>query len=313
VDPSEVHTRWLAAMRAGDFEAAWRQTDRLELPRRERERAGDFVWGSQHLLWNGTPFTDRRVLIRCNHGLGDTLQFVRFVPDVQATARSVTLWTQPALVSLLRLMPEFGEVRDGWTDRPPPEHDVEVEVMELAYALRRTAGDVSSTRRYLSREGIRAHSSFLRPRDLPGGPRVGLLWAASAWDASRSIPLRELEPLAQARDCRFYSLQQGRESLETRTAPFAIEPWSARTTEILDAAAAMLELDLIITVDSMAAHLAGALGRPVWLLLQHSADWRWGSAPERTPWYPTMRLFRQPAPGAWSAVIEKVASALDEW
>src|SRR4051812_16998555 len=148
---------WMRAMRRGHFAAAWAETDRVEMPRREQERRGQLVWQPHHLLWSGEPFDGRRVVIRCNHGLGDTLQFVRFVPRVQTVARAVTLMAQPALVDLLRAAPEFGEVRNGWSDEPLPAHDAEVEIMELAYAFRGTPETLSTTVPYLPIVRAAAH------------------------------------------------------------------------------------------------------------------------------------------------------------
>jgi hypothetical protein len=140
---------------------------------------------------------------------------------------------------------------------------------------------------------------------------VGLLWAASDWDKRRSIALDVLAPLARVAHVKFYSLQQGPQSEEWRGAPFPIEPLHRHSSDIPAAAAAMHKLDLVITVDSMAAHLAGAFGRPVWVLLRNEADWRWMVERRDSPWYPTMRLFRQPRAGDWAAVAEQVGVELD--
>jgi ADP-heptose:LPS heptosyltransferase len=126
------------------------------------------------------------------------------------------------------------------------------------------------------------------------------------------VQLAQLDSFRAIPGVKFFSLQQGDEAAEADAAPFPIEPLSARTAAVHDAAAAMLRLDLIITVDSMPAHLAGALGRPVWLLLQHSADWRWIDGRDDSPWYPTMRIFRQPSEGDWAGAIERMKRALEE-
>jgi hypothetical protein len=309
-DFEDIRLRWDAAMRRGDFEAAWRQTDRIEAPRRARQRDPGFVREPQHLTWNGEPFEDRDVLVRCEHGLGDTLQFIRYVPLLRQRARSVTVLVQPALLTLLDGSDEFGNIRDGWSDAPPPRHDVEIEVMELPYALRSMPQSVPATIPYLPVDAIRARAAQLPPIERDGALKVGLVWAASDWDRTRSIPLDALAPLGRVPGVRFYSLQQGEQAAAYADAPFAIEPYSTHTGEIAAAAAAMLELDLVITVDAMAAHLAGALGRPVWALLKHRADWRWMDAVPRSPWYPTMRLFRQVHEGDWSAVADAAAKAL---
>lgn len=307
---AEVATAWMAAMRRGDFAEAWRQTDRIELPRRARQGQAGFVREPQHLRWDGTPFEGRRVLVRCEHGLGDTLQFIRFVPQLAAIAREVHVMVQPALLELFAGAPQLGAVHNGWTQWwPPPPHEVEVEIMELAYALRVTAPTLPAPYPHL-RDRAAGKLPIELPRD--AGLRVGLLWAASDWDASRSIPLELLRPLLQLPDVRFFSLQQGDAGDDPRVTQLGIEPLSRHTADIVAAAAAVLELDLVITVDNMMAHLAGTLGRPTWVLLKHEADWRWMDGRADSPWYPSIRLFRQPRPGDWEAVVERAAAALAE-
>jgi hypothetical protein len=309
--PEEVAAAWMAAMRRGDWAEAWRETDRIELPRRERQARGGFVREPHHLCWDGTPFDGRSVLVRCEHGLGDTLQFARFVPGIARVAREVHLMVQPVLLPLLSGLPELGTVHNGWTEWwPAPAHDVEIEIMELAYALRATVDSVPPPCPHLA--------SFLAgklPEPLPrdGRLRVGLLWAASEWDPSRSIPPELLEPLLRVEGARFFSLQQGPAAGDPVAAKLGVEPLSRHTSELAAAAAAMLEMDLIVCVDNMAAHLAGTLGRPTWLLLKHEADWRWMDGRDDSPWYPGMRLFRQPSPDDWKGVVAAAALALREW
>lgn len=306
----DVGLRWDAAMRAGDFEAAWRQTDRIELVRRRDEAAGRLVHASHHLLWDGTPFDERRVLVRCNHGLGDTLQFARYIPLLRAVAHHVTVLVQPPLVGFLSTARVFGDVRDGWTDEPPPDHDVAIEVMELPYAFRSTIDGLPCSVPYIPLRGLRAGMTQLPGVGAKQALDVGLVWAASEWDPSRSLTVDALAPLASIPNVRFHALQQGPHAAQWRAAPLSIHPLNAHTTEIAACAAAMLKLDLVVTVDCMVAHLAGALGRPVWMLLQRHADWRWMDDRADSPWYPTMRLFRQSRAGSWDGVIAAVANAL---
>jgi hypothetical protein len=307
----DVHDTWMAAMRRGDFEAAWRQTDRIEIPRRRAEALGSFSWQPRHLLWNGSPVENREVLVRCNHGLGDTIQFVRYVPLLRQRAGSVTLFVQPPLLPLFAGVRAFGDVRNGWTPDTPP-HDVEIEIMELPYVFRSTIRTLPRRVPYIPLSPLRAAGNALPLLGPSDGLRVGLLWTASDWDPERSIPLSVLEPLGRIRGVGYVSLQQGDAAAEVRDAPFPIEPYSEHTAEITAVAAAIRKLDLVITVDSMLAHLAGALARPVWVLLQHEADWRWMTARSDSPWYPTMRLFRQPRGGDWTALAWSVARALAE-
>jgi hypothetical protein len=309
--PLDSYASWESAMRRGDFEAAWRETDRIEILRRTAQKCAGFVREANHLEWNGEPFEDRDVLVRCGHGLGDALQFVRYVPLIRRVAKSVTLLAPPVLLPLLRATPELGDVRDGWSF-DPPAHAVSVEVMELAYAFRSTVDTLPRDVPYLSVDGLRTQARGLPPIPRDGTLRVGLAWSASAWDDTRSIPLESLEPLAKIPRVSFYSLQQGSQAAAYSSAPFRIEPYSRHTQAIELAAAAMLDLDLIITIDSMVAHLAGALGRPVWVLLKSRADWRWFDDGEDSPWYPTMRLVRQRREGEWRGAAETVARMLRE-
>lgn len=280
----------MRAMRAGDWEAAWKQSDRL--PAR--------------LVWDGTPFAGKRVLVRCLHGLGDTLQFMRFVPLLAAQASHLDFLVQPPLVELLRGAPGLGEVSDAWTDHPPP-CDVEIEVMELAYALRCLMEAVPAPYPHLAAQ-VRGRRPVRLADD--GRPRVALMWSVSDWGTSRSVPLRALAPMLDVPGVAFYSMQQGRDAHDRDVERLGFVALSSRTEAIADAAAAMLEMDLVIAPDAMPVHLAGTLGRPTWVMLQHEADWRWMDGRGDTPWYPAARLFRQPSPGDWDGVARAIAKEL---
>lgn len=306
-ETDDVLTRWLGAMRRGDFAAAWRETDRIELPRRAAALRGDFAREANHLVWDGRAFEGQRVHVRCEHGLGDSIQFLRYLPRLREKAREVIVSIQPELLPLFRGMRGVDVLRNGWTTEPPPEHDVEIECMEFPYVFRDTLESLPRAVPYLPVEEIHAGAAAFDFSGMPGF-RVGLLWAASDWDATRNIPVTELRALTGVPGCKFFSLQQGRDPSEA--AGLGLHPLAERTRKILDAAAAMLGLDLIITVDGMAAHLAGALGRPVWVLLKADADWRWMEAGTESPWYPSARLFRQRESGDWTAVLREMAEEL---
>jgi hypothetical protein len=287
---------WTDAMRRGDFATAWSVCDEV-LARRLRERVPRHS-GPRHLqyVWDGRPLVGARVLVRCYHGLGDTLQFVRFLPRLRARAREVVLWAQPALLPLLatadgvdRLLP----LHDGV---PEADYDVELELMELPHALRIGAGDLPGPIPYL-------HVAPVARGPSPGVRNVGLTWRAGEWDADRSVPDALMARLADAPGVRWSSLQYG-----VSAPAFAADDLACR--DAATQARRMASLDLIVTVDTMTAHLAGALGLPVWLLLAEPADWRWMAAREDSPWYPTMRLFRQPSPGDWDGALTALLAAL---
>ena len=302
----DVARGWREAMLAGDWEAAWRQTDRVEGPRRAAQRAPGFVRDPAQLVWDGSSFAGRSVLVRCEHGLGDTLQFSRFLPALSRQARELQVMAQPHLVELLRGLPGAGEVKDGWCGPEAwPSCEVEVEVMELAYALRCAAPPPPYP--HLAGQLPQPHRVSIAD---DGRLRVALLWAASEWDTSRSLTLGALEQLLRVPDVAFYSLQQGPLADDPQLERLGICPLSPRTAAIADAAGAMMQVHLVISVDGMPAHLAATLGRPTWLMLKHDADWRWLEGRTDTPWYPTMRLFRQAQPGDWRGVTRDVAAAL---
>lgn len=286
---------WMRLMRRGDWTRAWQISDAALAA-----RAGSRDWNApRHLqaIWDGSPLAGRRVLVRCYHGLGDTIQFARFLPALRAIAGEVTSWVQPALIPLLRTMPGVGWLAPLHDGTPAIAHDVDIEIMELAHALRVTP------------ETLPVDVPYLHPRLAPErttGLAVGLVWAAGEFDLTRSVPLRLLEALAEVPGVRLHILQHG-PALAERPPGFGLH---AGREDMMGLASLMRGLDLVITVDSMPAHLAGALGVPVWLMLRHDADWRWMQDRDTSPWYPTMRLFRQPEPGAWAPVARRVLTCL---
>jgi hypothetical protein len=292
---------WMSAMLDGDFERAWRISDAVLDLRRGRSCAHlpyHLRW-----LWDGTPLAGRRVLLRCYHGLGDTLQFIRFMPRVANCARSVAVMAQPELLELLRSIGDHARFLP--LKATPPSCDLEIESMELPHALRLAPEDLPGPVPYLSvpRPMIAAAAGRLPPRRRL---RLGVVWAAGGWRPERSVPLAALAPLADL-PVELVSLQQGEPGAGCARW-FAARPNEGRS--IMETAALLHHLDLVVTVDTMMAHLAGALGRPVWVLLHHDADWRWMRHRADTLWYPTMRLFRQARPGDWASLIAQLAAAL---
>jgi hypothetical protein len=300
-DDATGASSWEWHMRQGDFAAAWEVCDRVL-----QARASVPCWHlPRHLqwVWRGDSLREKRVLIRCFHGLGDTVQFVRFAPLVRRIAAEVIVEAQPALLPLLETVDGIDRLVPLTDGRPDVEYDVEVEVMELPYVLRTSLAT-------LPRDVPYVHANECSPTTLarrnPGSFAVGLVWAAGDWDPRRSIPIELLEPLAKLDRVEIHALQRGP---QLEHWPHA---WGAvsGSDDIAAAAGVMRALDLVITVDSLPAHLAGALGVPVWTLLHHAADWRWMDEREDSPWYPSMRLYRQPRPGDWPAVIARVRSEL---
>lgn len=288
--------RWIESMRCGDFAAAWELSDRLLLERRAEDQTQLPRW--RQSVWDGSEMACKRVLVRCYHGLGDTIQFIRYAALLKQIAAEVIVWAQPSLLPLLRGVNGIDRLLPLHDGVPDVEYDVDVELSELAYVFRTTLESVPAEVPYL----------FVEPAEVPsdGGLRVGLIWQSGDWDERRSLPFAQVKRLARVRGVEWHVLQR-----DARAAG-----WDGELGVIsggdnpLDDARVMRALDLVISVDTMTAHLAGALGVNTWTLLPYDADWRWMLDRSDSPWYPTMRLFRQPEPNRWDLVIDSVGDEI---
>ena len=290
--------RWECFMLAGQFERAWSESDHI---------AGRGK-PDPHRLWDGLPFTGKRVLIRCLHGLGDAIQFARYAKLVRREASHVIVQTHPELVPLMQHADGVDEAVT-WPDSPSLQWDQQIEVMELPRAFRTTLATVPHEVPY-----IRLPQS-VQERALPealqtGAPRIALQWGSGWWNEARSLALAELAPLLECTGFDYFTLQMGEARRQLESLPGGYRIHDIATPDVLEAAARLMKIDLLITVDTMMAHLGGALGRPVWLLLPYEADWRWMVDRDDSPWYPTMTLFRQSAPGDWGTVVQAVCAEL---
>jgi len=282
--------RWLTYMMAGEFELAWQESDRVLRNRRHSGQTCAHLPEHQRWLWDGTPLNGRHVLVRCFHGLGDTIQFVRFLPQLRALCSKVSFLPQAELSELIPPVREEGDP------------DIEIELMEVPHALRLTLKSLPAEYRYLKVSGAEPRSDSLF--------RVGLVWASGAWRPERSIPLPDFRFLNGLPGLELIGLQRGPAALQRPPNSPLFHQGDWRNTSIVETARTIRSLDLVITTDTMVAHLAGALGVPVWTLLHWDADWRWMVDRDDSPWYPSMRLFRQAQPGDWSDVLNRVRTEL---
>lgn len=257
--------------------------------------------------WDGAPLDGRRILLHTEQGFGDTIQFARYAPLVAERGGRVLLEVHPHLTRLFAgLWPGVTVVRHG---DPLPEHDAHCPLMSLPAAFGTTLDRLPPSGAYLRADP--AEIARWRPRvEGDGGLRVGLVWAGNprhANDRNRSLPVAKLAPLLAVPGVRFVSLQTG----DARAAvPTGVTDLIEGVRDFADTAAILAQLDLLVTVDTAAAHLAGALGRPCWLLLPFAPDWRWLLDRSDSPWYASLRLFRQNRPGDWDTVAVTVAAAL---
>jgi tetratricopeptide (TPR) repeat protein len=269
--------------------------------------------------WTGQePVYRRTILLLAEQGFGDALQFCRYAPMLARRGAKVIIAVPTALGRLMRSLQGIHQVVSP--DDALPEFDLHCPLLSLPLAFGTTEATIPWRVPYLEADAD-AIERWQRviPSAGDGGLRVGLVWAgarragqphAAAIDRRRSMTLAALAPLAEVPGCVFVSLQLGPPARQTAAAPFPLVDVADRLTDFADTAALIEVLDLVVTVDTAVAHLAGALGKPVWLLNRFDACWRWPRDRDDSAWYPTMRLFRQTSPGDWDAVARRVAAAL---
>lgn len=324
--PQDAGLHWnrgFTRLLAGDYAGGWpefdwrRHDDRAEPPWRRFEQP----------TWQGEPIAGRTILLYAEQGLGDTLQFLRYVPLVAARGARVVLEVQRPLLALVNgtardRSPEGAVQIVARGDSLPP-FDVECPLMSLPRVFGTTLDSVPATVPYLLPDPERLArwrqrlAGEGRSNGLPaGGLRVGLVWAGNPrfpGDAARSPRLGGLRPLLDVRGLQFFGLQMGpgRADLAGAALPKGFTDLGPDIADFADTAAIMANLDLVVSSCTGPAHLAGALGRPLWLALPFSPDWRWLLDRPDSPWYPTARLFRQPAPGDWRSLAMRMAEALE--
>jgi len=298
--------RALANLTLGRFADGWRDYDwRWEaIPWLERRTF-------EQPEWKGEALDGRTVLVHTEQGYGDTLQFVRYLPKIREAGGRVKLACQPALKRLLATLPGL----DGVTGygEPPGPFDLHLPIMGLPAAIDLTFEDIKLFNSpYL--EVTDGECSPLLSDDVP---KVGFVWRGSTINVKgmfRSCSLSDLEALLGHENCRFYSLQVDASEDERKILEaYGVVDLSTRIDDFADSAAFTQQMDLILTIDTAQAHLAGALGTPVWTLLAKGADWRWFLSDETSPWYPTMRLFRQSARGNWAEPLNRIANELERF
>jgi hypothetical protein len=278
----------MAAMRKGEFAKAWAISDAVLAGRDAAERDNPLLPYHLRWVWDGRNYRGQHVLVRCYHGLGDTVQFARYLPALRPLVASLTVEVQPGLVRLLASVPGPDTLIPFAPDAPLPASVCDIEIMELPHALRLPPESAPPP----------PYVRVVPAATVPGA--VGICCRSGAWDAERDVPEHIMLRLLKQIPGEVFTLQPGPTWLPVcnpRGAP----------ADIADAASLIASLGLVITVDTLFAHLAGALNRPTCLLLRHGADWRWMADRCDTPWYPCMRLYRQPTPGDWDSVVAQIA------
>lgn len=316
-DPHNAGARYnlaLTQLRLGVWPQGWRNYEARWSFREVHREPRSF----NQPRWQGEALHGQRVLLHAEQGLGDTIQFCRYAALVAARGGVPVLEVQAPVE---RLMRSLDVVRNGPAEvstlgQQAPPFDLECPLMSLPAVFATTVDTAPWCGAYLAAEPDEiAHKSTIVSSRSPGHPRVGIAWAGNPRykaDAQRSMRLATLLPLLRMPGITWVSLQKGPAAEQMGDLPRGVDllDGCSRDSDLAETAALISVLDLVITTDTSIAHLAGALGKPVWILLPHLSDWRWMQTSEATPWYPTAWLVRQSAPGDWAGTLSRVRAKL---
>ena len=297
----------LALLSLGNFEDGWKEYEWRWKTTLAKKPAHEF----QKYLWDGKSLNGKTILLFAEQGLGDTIQFVRYVEEVSKFNGNIIVECQRPLFRLLSNIPEIDHL--VVSGDPLPEYDVCAPLLSLPYIMGTTATSIPENIPYLCPDNDGLYLNNLKKEN----KNVGIAWAGSLThnnDKARSIQLSNFIPLASIVGVQLFSLQVGdrRSDLQNIFDDVTIVDAAKDIKDFDDTAKIIDQLDLIISVDTAVAHLAGAMGKPVWMLLPFAPDFRWLLDRDDTPWYPTMRLFRQKKRGVWSDVFHKIMTLLAE-
>ena len=276
---------------------------------------GEFATARAVPRWHGEPIGERTLHIEAEQGFGDTIQFLRFVPLARERAGRIVLTVQRELEPLVAPLAKGWRIALTVAGEAPPKADLHCPLLSLPLALGTTLDSLPAPHRYID-----VPAAYRRRwRGSVGGHakvKVGLAWSGRIQaHENRAMPVAALAPLVALEGIDWLVLQpnlsddDGR-ALDALAGTASIHRFDTRIGDFADTAAIVDRLDAVVSIDTSIAHLAGALGKPLWLMLPFAADWRWFTRTDRSPWYPSARLVRQPSPGQWDAVVEDVARAL---
>jgi Flp pilus assembly protein TadD len=263
-------------------------------------------------LWDGFDIRGFTILLHAEKGFGDTIQFIRYVPLVAQRGAKVIVECQKELTSLLRNIEGFQQVLSF--GEKLPAFDVHCPLMSLPRIFNTTLENIPSLIPYLTADNTLRVKWHKRLQNDLTYLKIGLIWSGGGLPLKKSTSLDMFSPLAQLTGITFYSLQKGPPAGQAMNPPpgLSLVDFTNEIHDFSDTAALIQNLDLVISVDTAVAHLAGALGKPAWVLLPFLPDWRWLLNRDDSPWYPTMRLFRQPALGDWDSAITSIVNSLKQ-
>jgi tetratricopeptide (TPR) repeat protein len=310
LDPEQALAHWnhaLALLRAGDYAQGFRG---YEWRWRRKESPPPLAGQS---LWNGQPLSGGTLFLHAEQGVGDTLQCLRYLPLVKTRDLDLVLEIQPELQRLLAGIPHVNRLTVRGD--PVPSFQAQAPLLSLPFILGSTLGNLPSEVPYLKVPDGVGLLALQRIAERRGAFNIGIVWAGNPQhtnDHNRSCRLEDFARLLDLPGVRLFSLQKGSRASDIAAAGLGelIVDLGEVISDFADTAAALMSLDLVISVDTSVVHLAGALARPCWVLLPFASDWRWLCDREDTPWYPTLRLFRQQQRGNWMDVFDRARAQL---
>ena len=311
-DYTEAHwNRSLALLLSGDFIEGWKEYKRR---RNAQLKTITDRHCSGKLRWDGSPFEGKRLLVHYEQGLGDNVQFARYLPMIKARGGTVIFETLRPLRGLLRGFPGVDELIEYRPDmKPSADFDLYASLLDMPHLFGTTLETVPAAVPYIYPDPAKVQYW----RNVLAGPgfKVGIVWAGSCVhgnDRYRSCNLEHFAPLTKIRGVRLYGLQKGKASarMDQLAGTMPVTNISKDFNDFTDTAAAIENLDLVISVDTSVLHLAGAMGKPTWALLPFAPEWRWMLSRSDSPWYPTMKLFRQEMWNGWDGLFRRVAEEL---
>jgi tetratricopeptide (TPR) repeat protein len=312
--PDIVFHEAIALLHLGRLAEGWLKYEARWDRQRALERRRHFVQPA----WQGEPVAGRTILVHAEQGFGDTLQFVRYASLLAERGARVILECQPALARLMAGVEGIAEVIPRGA--PLPAFDLHCATLSLPRLFGTVLETIPDRVPYV-RPPADAVDQWKAPLAAISGPRIGLVWAGDArhydiecamTDRRRSLSLEAYAPLFAIAGLRFVSLQVGPTAAQARNYPELVD-LTASIGDFADTAGLIAHLDLVISVDTAVAHLAASMGKPVWVLSRFDNCWRWFTERSDSPWYPTLRLFRQPAPNAWAPVLDRLHAELVQW
>ncbi len=312
-DYAEAHVNEaLILLQTGNFDKGWRCYEWRWRMEAIKSPAFDAP------LWDGSDLTGKTILLHCEQGLGDSIQFIRYAKLVKARGAEVVLSCPYELMRLFETAEGIDRIFPPGT--PPPGCDYHIPLLSLPLRFETRLETIPVEISYIKAPSDEA-ARWAKKLQPYRGKKIGLVWAgnprsdqrdAHAIDRRRSMRLEQFAPLAKITGAQFFSLQKGEPAAQAKTPPAGMQlmDFMDEVGDFADTAALIANLDLVIGVDTSVIHLAAAMGKPVWVLSRFDGCWRWLLGREDSPWYPTLRLFRQPKSGDWQSVIARIADAL---